>query len=340
MPNAPEKSASVTRADVARLSGVSTAVVSYVLNDGPKPVAAHTRDRVLAAVRALNYRPNAAARALSKGTANSIGMLVADSRNPFFAQLIYAVDRRARERGHSLVVISMENSSRSLLEDVYELAAQRVKGIVSGHGVNESEANRIRTLGVPTVLVNQMVPQQGFVSVRVDYRAGARTAVEHLIGHGYEHIGFVGADEGARLRESGWADALHAAGLAPARPYLTDFSLAGGYAAGRRVAEDAMRPRAVFVASDQMAMGVLAALYEAGIRVPEDIAVASFDGTAESAYLWPPLTTVQQPLDAIARAAIDALVDGGHESDQRLDANLVVRRSCGCTAWSHSAAEV
>lgn len=326
-----------TRADVARLSGVSTAVVSYVLNGGPKPVAAPTREKVLAAVRALNYRPNAAARALSRGSADSIGLLVGDSLNPFFAELIDAVDERVRQVGRSLLTATTEHSSLSPLEHIDELAAQRVSGILSVHAVNPDERSRLAALGIPTVLINQEVPQDGFSAVLVDYAAGARTAVEHLIGHGFTDIAFVGAHEGAHLRESGWAAALAAAGLRARHPYVTSFSLAGGYRAGLLLAAENIRPQAVFVSSDQMAMGLLAALDEQGLHVPDDIAVVSFDGTAESAYLIPALTTVRQPVDAIAETAIALLGENDTAPHSRyITPELLVRRSCGCTTWSRT----
>lgn len=327
-----ERKRAVTRADVARLSGVSTAVVSYVLNDGPRRVAPHTREKVLEAVRALNYRPNVAARALSKGSADIVGMLVADATNPYFAGLIRAIDEQVTARGLSLSTVSTDNSAGPLMSHFEGFAAQRVQGVVSVHSMGQEALSHVRNLGLRTVLVNQDEPQPGVLSVRVNYREGARGAVEHLIGHGYETIAFIGADERARLREHGWAEAITAAGLAHLPPVLTSFSLEGGFAGGEEIASWPEIPRAVFVASDQMAMGVLAALHRKGLRVPEDVAVIGFDGVAESEYMWPPLTTVRQPVERIAEMAIGLLLESLPESSYGVDTELLVRRTCGCPA--------
>lgn len=324
----------VTRADVARLSGVSTATVSYVLNDGPKPVASKTRERVLEAIKTLNYRPNTAARTLSRGTSNTIGMLVADSQNPFFAQLITQLDREVTKRRHSLITVSTENSEKSIMDHLDDFAAQRVHGFVSIHSMNADERRRASELNLRTVLVNQDEPQEGVFSIRVDYRVGARDAVQHLVDHGCQRIAYIGANERSRLREQGWQEIIADQQLPYLRPLLTHFSLKGGYQAAQEVLASNDNPDGIFIASDQMSMGALAAFHDAGVNIPEDIAITSFDGTVESEYLYPPLTTSRQPMEDIAQAAISHLFQtpgsapaGGSKS---LPTSLVVRRSCGC----------
>lgn len=322
-----------TRADVARLAGVSAAVVSYVVNAGPRPVAAATRARVQAAIQTLGYRPNPTARALSRGMSDTFGLLVADSRNPFFAQLIFEVHRVAASQGHSLMTVSTEHSTLSLDEHIDELAARQVRRLISVHPFSERQLARMDGMGMRVVQINQSAHTAGVASVRVDYRRLAAVAVEHLIGHGYRRIAFVGAAEYRGLRESGWADALETAGLRPGPRILTEYSLEGGREAGLRLLQLEPRPDAVFVSSDQMAMGMLAALHAADVHVPRDIALAAFDGTMESAYLWPPLTTIRQPVEEIATRAVAALDESAPDADIVLDAPLIVRTSCGC-AWT------
>lgn len=326
----------VTRADVARLSGVSTAVVSYVLNDGPKPVATVTRERVLEAVRVLGYRPNAAARALSRGTADTIGMIVVDSRNPFFAQLLHALDRASVRHGRSLLIVNSDRERQSAVEQVHDLVARQIGGLIIADVLTDTEQETVAALGIPTLLVNQYTGANGFLpAMGVDFRAGAKQAVDHLVGHGYRDIAFVGGALAIDQRERGWADALREAGLPLGQSVHAPFSYEGGLAAGRAIAADPARPRAVFAASDQIAIGLLAALSDAGLRVPEDVAVVSFDGIAEAAFTRPALTTVAQPIAEMADATIRRLADGDVEPGfTTFPTELVVRRSCGC---EHSA---
>ncbi|AWB96633.1 LacI family transcriptional regulator [Agromyces badenianii] len=327
------KNRKVTRADVARYSGVSTAVVSYVLNNGPKPVAPLTRERVLEAVRVLGYRPNAAARALSTGSADMIGMIVVDSRNPFFAQLCHALDRATVRRDRSLLIANSDREHVAAADQIHDLAARQIGGLIIADVLTAVEQAIIESLDIPVVLINQYTGASKTPAIGVDFRAGAKSAVEHLIEHGYRDIAFVGSALAIDRRERGWSDALSEAGL-PLGPRLhAPFSYAGGYEAGLALAESERRPRAVFAASDQIAVGLLAALHRAGLRVPDDIAVVSFDGTMESAYTWPPLTTVAQPIAAMADEAIRQLVTGVLTPGlTTFPTELVVRESCGCAA--------
>lgn len=324
----------VTRADVARLSGVSTAVVSYVLNDGPKPVAKVTRERVLEAVRVLGYRPNAAARALSLGTADTIGMIVVDSRNPFFAQLLHALDRASVRNGRSLLIVNSDRERQSAVDQVHDLLARQVGGLIIADVLTDTEQEIVASLGVPALLINQYTGSSGLLpAMGVDFRAGARQAVDHLVDHGYRDVAFVGGALAIDQRERGWADALRDAGVPLGQSVHAPFSYEGGLSAGQAIAAADRRPRAVFAASDQIAIGLLAAFADAGLRVPDDIAVVSFDGIAEAAYTRPALTTVAQPIAEMADAAISRLVDGaGDPGYTTFPTELLIRRSCGCDA--------
>ena len=170
----------------------------------------------------------------------------------------------------------------------------------------------------------------------VDLVAGARSAVEHLIGHGHTNIALaMGTNTGNYYdgREEGWLQALAGAGLPEGPIVRRAFTREGGYAAGKRLLASASRPTAIFATSDLQAVGILRALHEAGVSVPGDIALASFDGSAEAEYSWPPLTTVEQPAKAMAEAAVSALIGArrGHESEHLIfPAELQIRQSCGC----------
>lgn len=321
----------VTRSDVARYAGVSSAVVSYVLNGGPKPVATATRARVLDAIELLGYRPNAAARALSRGVTDMLGMIVPDSRNPYFAELVHAVDGAAQRRGCTLLVINSDSRRSTDADHIAGLASHQLDGLVVADTLSPAERRLIASLGVPLVLVNQFSADTSVAAYGVDYFEGARTGVQHLIEHGHRRVAFIGGDPAIDQRERGWMDALTSAGLPLGPRYRVGFSLASGYRAGLELADEEDRPTAVFVASDQLAFSALSALHERGLRVPEDVAVVSFDGSAESVYAWPPLTTVAQPIERMADAAISSVLSGAAEAVfEAYPTHLIVRRSCGC----------
>jgi LacI family transcriptional regulator len=301
----------VTRTDVARYAGVSSAVVSYVLNDGPKPVAPATRQRVLDAVALLEYRPNATARALSRGKVDMIGMIVPDIRNPYFSELVYAVDLAAHARGRTLLVINSDVRRTAAPHHLKGLVSQQFDGLVVADTLSAAETALIVRLNIPIVLINQFRGAEDFMSIGVDYLDGAKKATEHLIARGHRKIAFIGGTNPALdPREHGWMDALTEAGLPLGRRYRAEFTSTGGYQAALELSRDPDRPSAVFIASDQLAIAALAAFHAAGLRIPEDIAVISFDGTTESQYSWPPLTTMVQPVRAMADEAIDRLLAG------------------------------
>ena len=323
----------VTRADVARYAGVSTAVVSYVLNDGPKAVAPLTKERVLDAVRVLGYRPNLAARALSKGQADMLGLLVNDNRNPFFAELCHALDQASADRSRQLLIVNSDRMQVPTSEQIRDLVSRQISGLIIASVLTAGEQALVESLGIPTVLIGQFGDTDGLSGVGVDFAAGARMGVEHLIGHGYTDIAFIGSAARHDGRERGWKDALSDAKLPQGALVHTTFSYQGGYDTGRRLLAGGTLPRAVLAASDQIAVGLLTALREGGARVPEDVAIVSFDGTSAVDYVWPRMTTVVQPLEQMAETAIRALVEpDSMPRYAEFATQLRVRESCGCTA--------
>lgn len=314
----------VTRNDVADYAGVSTAVVSYVVNEGPRKVAPETRDRVLEAIRVLGYRPNATARALRMGTTRTFGLITPDGGNPLFAELAKAIDREAAARGFVVLQTSADGDPATENAKIAELVARQVSGLVL---VAPTADPALEDVEVPVIAINRVLPATG--SVRPAYREGARRGVEHLISHGHRRIGLVIGGAGHPERELGWGDALAAAGLPEGPIARTTFSRGGGYRAGQTLLHD--RPTAIFASSDLQAIGVLRALHEAGARVPEDVALVAFDGTRETEYTWPPLTVVRQPVEELARQAVSRLIEGEDSTEAlTVPTELVLRRSCGC----------
>jgi len=335
-PRAPRR-VRVTRADVARLAGVSTAVVCYVRNDGPRPVAEPTARRVREAVRLLDYRPNSSARALRRGTSEILGLVVADGLNPFFGEYTAALVRAAAASGQRLLVADScgdPDIGRASIED---LLARQVDGLLLAGNVTRSRSGAWAAAdSVPLVLIDCPGPIPGLRTVGASAERGALELVTHLVeAHGRQCVGIIVGDGGFGSpdpREVGWRLALAAAGL-PAGPVArVPFSREGGHAAAAALLDADQRPDAVFATSDQLAIGLLRALHERGLDVPGDVAVVSYDGTRESEYAWPPLTVARQPLAAMAAAAIDLVhaTDDGSGLHVQLDTELVLRRSCGC----------
>jgi LacI family transcriptional regulator len=324
----------VTRADVARQAGVSTAVVSYSMNNGPKNTAPETKARVLEAARALGYTPNASARALRRGTTDMLGLIVIDNRIPFFAQLTHAIEIAARRRGYSLFISNVDDVEADAARLIRGLASRQVDGMLIAAPAPPTVSAELLSAGVPAVLLHQFAPLEGFTTIGTEFYEGARLGVNHLVMHGYQRIGFVGGPDIDDQRSQGWADAVEAAGLRRGPRLEVDFSRAGGFEAGQALLKLPALPDAVFVSSDEQAIGLLSALHEAGVNVPKDVGIVAFDGLPEGQFSWPSLTSVRQPIDEMANAAIDRLLDkdGVTSIHLRFPTSLIIRSSCGCEA--------
>lgn len=334
-PSPRPRRAAVTRQDVAELAGVSSAVVSYVVNSGPRNVAPATRDRVLSAIQQLQYRPNATARALKRGVSEIIGLVISDNTNPYFAEFARAIERVAAARGLAVIFINSAESHDHETELVGKMLSRQVDGLLWASNDDSPDVAAVQASGTSLVLLDRARHMDGVASLGVNFREASRVAVDHLIGHGHDTVALICGDAtGASTtdRQAGWADALDAAGLAKGPVVYEQFTREGGYAAGKVLLQMDARPTAVYVTSDLQAVGLLRALHEHGVLVPDDIAVVTFDGSVESEFTWPPLTAMHQPVEDMARTAIDALTSpsnagGGHTA---FVADLVIRESCGC----------
>ena len=339
----------VTRTDVARRAGVSSAVVSYVVNSGPRNVAPETRERVLQAIEELGYRPNATARALKRGVSETIGLIISDITNPFFSEYAHAIEEAAAERGLSVIFTNSALAGRGGVDImgtgvdvmgteadlIYRMILRGVDGLLLASILDAPDLDVARAAGIPVVLLDRAVPFPGHASVGSNFREASRIAVEHLIWHGHERIGMITGFTGGSTtddREQGWRDALQEAGLEPGPVIRVPYSRPGGFDAGVELLASGDRPTAIFALSDQQSIGLIYAIHQAGLQVPGDIAVASFDGSGESAFSWPPLTTMRQPVREMAHAAVDLLGknDPANHRHFTFQAPLVVRQSCGC----------
>ncbi|WP_067569961.1 LacI family DNA-binding transcriptional regulator [Nocardia acidivorans] len=331
----------VTRRDVARLAGTSEAMVSYVLNDGPRGVAPATRARIVAAIKELGYRPNAVARSLKTSRTMTLGLVVPDNSNPFFAELARAIEDVAFEAGYTLLLgNAMDNDEREATY-IRILIDRQVDGLLvaPAHGAGSWVAELSGTT-VPQLVLDRELDLPGAAHVLVDNEGGAYQATEHLLAHGLSRIGCIAGLEGIHPtvdRVAGWRRALTDAGQRPGDGLLVHaaFGRADGYRAGRALLAGPDRPEALFVASDEQALGVLRAAAELGLRVPQDLAICAFDGIEGSAYTVPALTTMRQPFERLGRSAVEWLL--AKMADPGLPptrishgTTLVPRGSCGC----------
>ncbi|MER5448406.1 LacI family DNA-binding transcriptional regulator [Streptomyces sp. NPDC002766] len=301
--------------DVARLAGVSQKTVSRVFNEEPY-VSAEVRRRVLEAAEQLGYRRNNAARALASGRTRSIGVITLGTALYGPASLLMGVERVVRDTGYALrVVNTMEGDPAGLAGAVDSLLDQGVDGIVISEPIDEQQGDDGAPLhiGVPVLVIGAPPPPLTAPAV-LTAGAGAdlmaRAATEHLLALGHVTVHHLAGPQrwyAARDRLEGWRTALTAHGRDLPEPVEGDWSAASGYAAGREFARDP-GVTAVFSANDDMAIGLIRALREAGRRVPEDVSVAGFDDIPVAAYVTPPLTTVRQPFDAVAQEGLKRLV--------------------------------
>lgn len=298
-------------ADVASFAGVSHQTVSRVLNKHPS-VREITRARVLAAIEQLGYRPNTAARALASGRTKTIGVVALDTSLYGPVSTMFGIQRAAQRFGYFVSAVAVHSIDRvSVAEALHRLSAQSVDGIAIIAPFSQAhQALSDLPTDTPVVAV-EGDPEAEMSVVTVDQVAGAQLATGHLLYCGHETVFHVAGPEEwleARARVAGWREALEAAGADVVPPLSGDWTARSGYEAGLVLAKipDAT---AIFVANDQMALGVLRALYEKGRRVPEDVAVVGFDDIDESAYFVPPLTTVRQDFQRVGAAAVQILVD-------------------------------
>jgi DNA-binding LacI/PurR family transcriptional regulator len=321
----------VVMADVARLAGVSHQTVSRVINNSPS-LRPETRQRVQEAIERLGYRPNTAARALVRGRTGIIGLISTGSTHFGPTSIQRAIEEAARTSGLFASSVSLSTLTRASLDaSVEHLMRQLVEGIIIIAGQDDAlDVARSRTVSVPVVLVEGDLSRAEW-RVGVDQVAGARMATRHLLDLGHQEIAHLAGPQDwseARARLEGWRTEISAAKLRPPEPIFGDWTAEFGYSAGARIATE-QGITAVFAANDQIAIGLLSALHQAGRAVPDDVSVVGFDNQPETAYLIPPLTTVGQDFPAVGRRAVDTLllaISGSPASEQNLIAPELVLR--------------
>jgi len=323
--------------DVARVAGVSVATVSRALN-GHANVTPQTREHVMGVVAQLRFVPSSAAQSMITRRTHTVGALLPDLHGEYFSELIRGIDLAARARGLHLLVSSSHG-------DAAEAAAalRAMNGRVDGLLVMSPHVNADFLWGnvpddLPAVLMNTRVAGGNHSSFAVDNHGGAYAMVRHLIERGHRDIAFVAGPESnfeAQERLAGYRAAI--ADLLPGgtgeRVLQGDFTQESGFRAGSQVVALTNRPSAVFASNDAMAIGCLSALNEAGLQVPQDIALAGFDDIPISRYVNPSLTTVRARITELGGLALERLASAIEEpgrigaQHQTLRADLIVRQS-------------
>lgn len=303
-----------TMKDVARLAGVSTSTVSHVINNN-RFVSDAVREKIEAAISELNYAPSALARSLKINQTHTIGMLLTASSNPFYSEVVRGVENSCYERGYSLVLCNTEGDEERMNRSLETLLQKRVDGLLimctESHLPSEDILKRYPS--IPTVMMD-WAPFEGDSDLIQDNSLlGGEQATVYLISRGYTRIACIAGPQDktpARLRLDGYKKAMATAGLPILPGYIvdSDFEFQGGFNAMNQLLSLNPAPQAVFTSNDAMAVGVYHALYQAGLSVPQDMAVIGYDNIELARYMTPPLTTIHQPKDELGELAIDALI--------------------------------
>ena len=331
-----------TSTDVAKLAGVSRTTVSFVLNDVlGVSISDVTRRRVLEAARELDYHPNVAGKKLVSGKSYTIGLVLCQSpeqifTDAFLPQVMLGVEQAAIQQGFHVLLKPIDPNEAGGYASL--IRENHVDGILlSGPRQDDTALVRLHEEGVPIMLMGQL-PDTAIPFVDVDATAGAQAAVGHLISLGHRRIGMITnaplTYTSAQQRRTGYRQALLAAGLPFDESLIQEgnYTPSSGFEAMSELLEIFPRVTAVFVASDVVAMGALLAIKRAGLRIPQDMAVAGFDDIPLAEYFDPPLTTVHLPAYGLGWAAGERLIrlirgEGLNEHSLLLESKLIARQS-------------
>ncbi|AXK56715.1 MULTISPECIES: LacI family DNA-binding transcriptional regulator [Pseudomonas] len=322
--------------DVAALAGISYTTVSHVLNK-TRPVSEEVRVKVEAAIKRLDYVPSAVARSLKAKTTATIGLLVPNSLNPYFAELARGIEDYCERNGYCVILCNSDDNPDKQRNYLRVLLEKRIDGlIVTSAGGDSGLAQGLAGVRTPMVIVDRGLEGVDADLVRIDHHYGAYLATRHLLELGHRDIACIGGPANtsvAQMRLAGFRQALQEAGVeVPAGRILeSDFSSTGGYRAAAQLLER-RPPSAIFAANDMMGIGVLRAAAERNIRVPSELSVIGFDDILMSRYVYPALTTVGQSILQLGETAAELLLRriAARELpvDQRIvTPNIVLRES-------------
>ncbi len=300
--------------DVALKANVSIATVSRVVNKSDHKVNPATREKVLAAISELDYRPNALAKGLLMKKTMTIGIIIPDISNPYYAEIVRGIQDTADLAGYAVMLHNTDGKQERIIRYIYLLREKSADGVIFCGGIinGQETLTILKELKERVVVVGRH--EVDFPAVMVDNVGGATQAVQHLIDLGHRRIGCIAGPDGSTTsadRLAGYGNALARNGL-PQNGHLVkrgNWSPESGYLLAKELLTGKMRPTAILCANDQMAFGAIKAARELGLNVPRDLSVVGFDNVPPGSYFDPPLTTVEIPMYDIGRAAMRVLID-------------------------------
>lgn len=299
--------------DVAKLANVSIATVSRVLNPGEHKVNPETAKKVREAVKELDYRPNALARALQTKKTMTIGVIIPDISNHYYAEIVRGIQSVADRAGYNIILQNTDRDQAQIVKSIYLLRENIVDGIIfSGGTINGYEPlSALKELRDRVVVIGRH--DVDFPAILVDNIAGATLAVEHLIDVGHSRIGLIGWSENSTTAEdrlSGYKNALAQNSCHFDESLICQGNLTpeSGYNQAKILLSQENRPTAIFAGNDLMAFGIIYAAIEMGLRVPEDLAVIGFDNIPLSSFFVPPLSTIEVPMSALGSDSMETLI--------------------------------
>jgi len=327
----------VTIQDVANLAGVSIATVSHALNATGR-IGLDARRRVLVIARHLKYYPDQNARSLAARKSRTMGVIVSDIENPFFAVAIRSFEARARHLGYDVIAKETEYKFSLMRHAAERMLEQKVRGVaILTSEMSLAWLKEIVRQNIPVICFDLDFVSKRATNLKVDYLSGMRQIVDHLYQLGHRRIGFVGGRPSCKnilSRQQSYVTTMHEHGLEPGPVIIGNQSLDGGLCAGLSLLEALPRPTAVVAVNDLTAVGLIKAFTDHGLRVPEDVSVTGFDNTYLAEYFVPRLTTVDMHPDVLGRTAVDVLHEAsttGRSSscEYKINLNLVLGKSSG-----------
>jgi len=322
--------------DVARKARVSIATVSRVINNSPHQVGRETREKVLRAVQELDYRPNALAQGLIMKRSMTVGIIIPDISNPYYAEIVRGIQDAADRAGYAIVLQNTDRKKDKIIRCIQVLRDKKADGIIFSGGIihGYETLSALGELNSRVVVIGRH--EVDFPAVRVDNIGGATQAIQHLVDLGHERISFINGPEMSTTsidRQRGYKNALAQNNLPFERELVKRGNLTpeSGYMAVKEVLQLRNRPTGVFTSNDLMAFGAICGARELGLKVPDDLAVVGFDNIPLCTYFDPPLSTVEIPMYEIGLSAMEMLMDLINQSEfdryKIFKTRLIKRRS-------------